>query len=187
MTSTLLDPAFLGPAADHPAGSVRRTGAAGLAAALAAVADRWLDLVEYRAASRWTHLLPTAAAARLVDPALADDLAGAQVWLLSWLPEQGTPLHDHGDSSGAFAVVRGALAERVVGRSSTGARDLTAELTGGRVRHFGPHYVHQVINSRPEPAVSVHVYAPRLTVMNTYRMDGADLVHTGSERAGVDW
>src|SRR5688572_31384874 len=49
MTSTLLDPAFLGPAADHPAGSVRRTGAAGLAAALAAVADRWLDLVEYRA------------------------------------------------------------------------------------------------------------------------------------------
>ena len=148
MTSTLLDPAFLGPAADHPAGSVRRTGAADLAAALAAVADRWLDLVEYRAASRWTHLLPTAAAARLVDPALADDLAGAQVWLLSWLPEQGTPLHDHGDSSGAFAVVRG-TGRAGRGPERTGGRDLTAELTGGRVRHFGPHYVHQVINGRP--------------------------------------
>ena len=109
------------------------------------------------------------------------------MWLLSWLPEQGTPLHDHGDSSGAFAVVRGALDERVVGQSGTGVRDLTAELTGGRVRHFGPHYVHQVSNTRPEPAVSVHVYTPRLTVMNTYRLDGADLVHTGSERAGVDW
>ena len=56
MTSTLLDPAFLRPAADHPAGSVRRTGAAGLAAALAAVADRWLDLVEYRAAKNATSL-----------------------------------------------------------------------------------------------------------------------------------
>jgi hypothetical protein len=24
-------------------------------------------------------------------------------------------------------------------------------------------------------------------MMNTYRVDGAHLVHTGSERAGVDW
>jgi hypothetical protein len=186
MSSTLLDSSSFRPV-DRTAGSVRRTGAAGLSAALAAVADRWLDLVEYRAASRWTHLLPASDAARLVDPALAGDLADAQVWLLSWLPDQGTPLHDHGASAGAFAVVRGALTERLVAAGDPGGRDTTDVLTGGRVRHFGPHYVHQVTNLDVEPAVSVHVYTPRLTVMNTYSVEGRALVRTGTERAGVDW
>ncbi len=36
-------------------------------------------------------------------------------------------------------------------------------------------------------AVSVHAYTPRLSVMNTYRVDGEVLVRTGTERAGVDW
>ena len=186
MSSTLLDPSSHSRV-DRTAGSIRRTGAAGLSAALAAVADRWLDLVEYRAASRWTHLLPSPDAGRLVDPALAADLADAQVWLLSWLPDQGTPLHDHGASAGAFAVVRGALTERVVAADRTGVRDATDVLTGGRVRHFGPHYVHQVTNLGDEPAVSVHVYTPGLTVMNTYRTADGVVVRTGTERAGVNW
>jgi len=118
--------------------TVRRTGAAGLAAALAAAAPRWLDLVEYRAAGRWTHLLPTDDAAAVLDPDLHADLAGAQVWLLSWLPEQGTPLHDHGTSAGAFSVVRGTLTERTVAAGRSGVIESRADLTVGRVRHFGP-------------------------------------------------
>jgi hypothetical protein len=165
----------------------RRTGAAGLAATLAAASERWLPLVEYRTTSRWTHLLPAHDAAALLDPDLHGYLAGAQVWLLSWLPAQGTPLHDHGPSAGAFAVVRGALTERVVAAGRSGVRAATGPLTGGRVRHFGPHYVHQVTNLADGPAVSVHVYTPRLTVMNTYRVEPAGLVRTGTERAGVDW
>jgi hypothetical protein len=165
----------------------RRTAAAGLAAALAAVSDRWLPLVGYRSTSRWTHLLPTSDAAALLDPELHADLAGAQVWLLSWLPTQGTPLHDHAASAGAFAVVRGTLTERVVAAGSSRIRESTNELTGGRVRHFGPHYVHQVTNLDADPAVSVHVYAPGLRAMNTYRVDAGALVRTGTERAGVDW
>ena len=47
--------------------------------------------------------------------------------------------------------------------------------------------MHRVTNHGPEAAVSVHVYTPRLTVMNTYRVDGRVLVRTGTERAGVDW
>ena len=35
--------------------------------------------------------------------------------------------------------------------------------------------------------MSVHVYTPRLTVTNTYRVDGRGLVRTGTEEAGVDW
>ena len=180
MTSTLL------PSSPSDT-TVRRTGAAGLAAALAAAAPRWLHLVAYRPDSRWTHLLPTDDAAAVLDPSLHADLAEAQVWLLSWLPDQGTPLHDHGTSAGAFTVVRGTLTERVVAAGRSGVQEATAELTAGRVRHFGPHYVHQVTNAAAEPAVSVHVYTPGLAWMNTYRVDGTSLVRTGTERAGVDW
>src|SRR5947209_20416090 len=35
------------------------------------------------------------------------------VWLISWTTEQGTELHDHGGSSGAFTVVDGTLNEHV--------------------------------------------------------------------------
>jgi predicted metal-dependent enzyme (double-stranded beta helix superfamily) len=183
MTSTLL-PLHTSPAPDAV---TRRTGAAGVAAALAAVSPRWIDLVEYRQAGRWTHLLPTTDAADLLDPALHAELAGAQVWLLSWLPDQGTPLHDHGTSAGAFAVVQGALSERVVAAGRTTVRESTDDLTLGRVRHFGPHYVHRVTNTRTEPAISVHVYTPGLAWMNTYAIDGGALVRTGTERTGVDW
>ena len=184
MTSTLL-PALSTSSSPDPVR--RRTGAAGLAAALAAAAPRWLDQVEYRQASRWTRLLPTAEAADVLDPSLHAELAQAQVWLLSWLPEQGTPLHDHGLSAGAFAVVRGVLTERVVAAGRTRVRESVDDLTPGRVRHFGAHYVHQVSNGHAEAAVSVHVYTPGLSWMNTYAVDGGTLVRTGTERAGVDW
>jgi hypothetical protein len=184
MTSTLLSSSLADRSSDA---TVRRTGAAGLAAALSAAAPRWLDLVQYRSAGRWTHLLPADDAAAVLDPSQHADLAGAQVWLLSWLPGQGTPLHDHGTSAGAFSVVRGTLTERLVAAGRTGVHESADDLTVGRVRHFGPHYVHQVTNTQTEPAVSVHIYTPGLSWMNTYRIDGAALVRTGTERAGVDW
>lgn len=172
-----------------PDATLRRTGAVGVAAALAAGSAHWFHLVGYRTSNRWTHLLSPDTAAAVLDPSLHADLAGAQVWLLSWLTGQGTPLHDHGSSAGAFAVVRGELTERVTaaGRPDTGVRQSTAVLTVGRVRHFGAHYVHQVTNLADEPAISVHVYTPGLTVMNTYRVENHGLVRTGTERAGVDW
>ena len=61
------------------------------------------------------------------------------------------------------------------------------ELGVGRVRYFGPRYVHQVRNVGTEAAVSVHVYAPRLSVMNTYRVEHGRLERIGTEKAGVDW
>jgi hypothetical protein len=169
-----------------PAG--RPAGPAALAASLALRPDAWSPLVEYRAESRWTHLLDPDVAAAALHPSLHAELASAQVWLLSWLPGQGTPLHDHGASAGAFAVVSGSLTERVVAaHPGRPPRQRTADLTAGRVRSFGPHYVHQVVNTVSEPAVSVHVYTPQLRLMNTYRIDPVALVRTGTERAGVDW
>jgi mannose-6-phosphate isomerase-like protein (cupin superfamily) len=168
--------------------AVQPAGAAGLAVALALHPQVWAPLVQYREESRWTHLLDPERAAAALDPSQHPELARAQVWLLSWLPGQGTPLHDHGRSAGAFAVARGTLTERVVLRCGTqGPHQDTTDLTTGRVRWFGPHHVHQVENSLPTPAVSIHVYTPPLRLMNTYRIEPTGLVRTGTERAGVDW
>jgi hypothetical protein len=187
-------PALVRPAAVRPSpgatptAATRPTGAAALAVSLALRPDAWSSLVEYRDGSRWTHLLDPGVAAAALDPSLHPELASAQVWLLSWLPGQGTPLHDHGASAGAFAVARGTLTERVVAQRRTGTpQQSTADLSAGRVRHFGPHYGHQVVNTVAEPAVSIHVYTPPLRLMNTYRAGPGGLVRVGTERAGVDW
>jgi hypothetical protein len=163
------------------------TGPAALAAALAAASGRWLHRVQYRSVSRWTQLLPRGDAAALIHPELHADLDGVQIWLLSWLSGQGTPLHDHGRSAGAFAVVRGELTERVVSTGPAGLHTFHARLGVDRLRQFGTHYVHQVTNDDAEPAVSVHVYTPALREMNTYEVAGDLLLRTGTEKAGVDW
>jgi hypothetical protein len=168
--------------------ATRPTGSAALAVALALRTDLWEPRVEYRGSTRWTALLEPADVRPFLDPSLHAELDDAQIWLLTWLPGQGTPLHDHGTSAGAFAVARGTLTEKVVAPGGPGRpRETDTELPTGRLRFFGAHYVHQVTNRAAEPAVSVHVYAPRLSRMNTYRIDDDGLVRTGTERAGVDW
>ena len=157
-------------------------GAPALAMSLAAHPERWRSLLDYRtepmprpheqvSGTRWYRLLE-----RTPDH---------EVWLLSWMPGQGTDLYDHGPASGAFAVAAGTLTERVVSRR--GPTEVPRQLTAGRVRAFGPHYVHQVVNAGTVPAVSVHVYAPGLSTMNTYRVTERGLVHHSVEQAGVDW
>jgi predicted metal-dependent enzyme (double-stranded beta helix superfamily) len=86
------------------------------------------------------------------------------VWLISWLPAQGTELHDHGASSGSFTVVSGTLTESVVDDGRLLDRDWTAGSSVG----FSAPYVHDVRNTSTQPAVSVHVYSPPLSTMNFY-------------------
>jgi hypothetical protein len=100
------------------------------------------------------------------------------VWLISWTQEQGTQLHDHGGSSGAFTVVSGTLSEAVW---TPGAEVLTetSRAEGDSVL-FGEHYVHDVRNVHAETAVSVHAYSPPLSQMNYYDVDGHQLVRLAS-------
>ena len=82
-----------------PAASTSRppsTGAAALAVALSLRTDLWTPIVDFREDTRWTRLLQPAELAGALDPELGAELADAEVWLLSWLPGQGTDLHDHG-------------------------------------------------------------------------------------------
>lgn len=86
------------------------------------------------------------------------------VWLISWLPSQGTQLHDHGGSSGSFTVLSGRLSEAVV----TGSALHDHDRVGGDSVGFGPQYIHDVRNHSDAPAASVHAYSPPLTTMNFY-------------------
>ncbi|MFF1359446.1 cysteine dioxygenase [Streptomyces sp. NPDC058297] len=133
-------PHLLQPAREHPATVAEF---AGLARSIAADRGRWEHLVEYDATSRWYHRLQTG--------------PGYEVWLLSWVPGQGSGLHDHGRSSGILTVLQGELTEH----SERGARALAP----GAQRVFAPGYVHEVVNDALEPAVSLHVYYPGLTEM----------------------
>jgi predicted metal-dependent enzyme (double-stranded beta helix superfamily) len=90
------------------------------------------------------------------------------VWLISWLPTQGTQLHDHGGSAGSFTVLTGELTETVVASSGDSARARDLRRAAGSTVGFGARYIHDVRNLGTEPAVSVHVYSAPLSSMTYY-------------------
>ncbi len=90
-------------------------------------------------------------------------------WLISWLPTQGTQLHDHGGSAGAFTVVSGELAEAVYVETGDGTGQLREHRRpAGASIGFDTQYVHDVRNLSDAPAVSVHSYSRPLTSMTYY-------------------
>ncbi|WNI15784.1 cysteine dioxygenase [Actinacidiphila sp. ITFR-21] len=140
-------PHLLPPVPQHPSTVAEF---AGLARAVAADRALWVPMVRYDATTRWYARLQTG--------------PGYEVWLLSWLPGQGSGRHDHGASSGVLGVLRGTLREHALGAGGESTRVLTA----GLQRAFAPGYVHEVVNDSLEPAVSVHVYFPGLTEMTPH-------------------
>src|SRR3954470_7913928 len=129
--------------------------------------DRFADDV---LSGHYDHLLPDGAPptddrwfARLHGD---DEL---DVWLISWVPDRSTELHDHGGSLGALTVVSGALAETRWDANRLRRRRLTAGDQAG----FPLGWVHDVVWS-PEPThvvgptLSVHAYSPPLTAMSYY-------------------
>jgi hypothetical protein len=103
------------------------------------------------------------------------------VWLISWLPEQGTRLHDHGGSRGAFTVTSGVLAEAVYLGDGHGAGHLgEREHSAGGSIGFDHRYVHDVRNLSAAPAVSVHAYSPPLTSMTYYDIEAGRLVEVST-------
>ncbi|MFE2582528.1 cysteine dioxygenase [Streptomyces sp. NPDC059378] len=137
-------PHLLQPPREHPATVADFVG---LARSIAADRAQWSHLVRYDATTRWYHRLRTG--------------PGYEVWLLSWVPGQGSGLHDHGPSSGVMTVLEGTLTEH----TERGTRALGASDGRGRERVFAPGYAHEVVNDTLEPAVSLHVYFPGLTEM----------------------
>jgi len=123
--------------------------------------------IEYDAGTRWHQ--------RIYRDSRVD------AWLISWLPAQGTQLHDHGGSSGSFTVVSGELAEAVYVRTGRGAGGLRERIhRSGRSVGFDRRYIHDVRNTSDAPAVSVHAYSRPLTAMTYYDIDDGELVTLAS-------
>jgi len=142
-----------------------------LVCATSAARQHWQPALRYTSPGRWFHRL-----------ALAHDY---EIWLLTWLPGQRTGFHDHGDASGAFTVVQGALCETLAWPGSVIVRQRTAR--AGSVTSFGGQHLHDVRNAGRAPAVSVHAYSPPLAAMRRYELTGSGLTLARTDRAEVDW
>jgi hypothetical protein len=132
----------------------------------AARTAQWRGFVRYDPVRRWYRRI------ELTD--------AYEVWVLSWLPGQGTGFHDHGGSAGAFAVALGELRELTV-RDRHGV--LVRTIATGGVRSFGARFVHHVVNNSFEPAVSVHAYSPPLPEMRRYQLTPSGLRYVATEPA----
>ncbi|MFC3385784.1 cysteine dioxygenase [Couchioplanes azureus] len=145
-----------------------------IAQRLAAEPHSWAVTPRFNAVDRWYHRLAA-------EP-------DYEVWLLTWLPGQGTDLHDHGGSAGAFHVFSGTLVEETVAVSPGGPLRATArELGTGAGRRFGSRHIHRITNRSDLPAVSIHAYGPALTTMTHYRISASGLDVVTVERAGSQW
>ena len=89
-----------------------------------------------------------------------------EVRLLTWEHDQSSFWHDHGGSSGVFAVTQGTLRERSRARDHVGVE--TREFAAGEFGSFGPEHVHEVEHISGHPAVSIHAYSPPLTGLTYY-------------------
>ena len=88
-------------------------------------------------------------------------------WVLSWMPGQGTGFHDHHISGVGLCVAQGTVREDLM---VYGGDPCSLELSVGDSRQGGPGYIHRVGYSAGTPAVTVHVYSPRLDWVGQYRL-----------------
>lgn len=96
----------------------------------------------------------------------------AELLMLCWRSGQRTPIHDHGGSVGVVLVCEGLLTETMYERAPEGHvrpyntyRWCPGGITGADVPD-----IHQLLNLQPEKRdlVTLHCYAPPLSVLNTY-------------------
>ena len=123
-----------------------------VALAVASRRELYEDLVVDDETSRWWLLL-------FRNPAY-------EVRLLTWENDQSSDWHDHGGSSGVFAVTSGALSERH--RAADHVSIETRTFRAGQHGSFGPDHVHDVVFQSGRPAVSIHVYSPPLSGLTYY-------------------
>jgi rhodanese-related sulfurtransferase len=135
---------------------------------LAARRALWADLVVHDPDVRWYLPLHRSDA--------------CDVWLLAWECGQDTDWHDHGGSSGSFAVAEGSLVEQY--RVPSGRRLSRRRLLTGEAVAFGPGHVHDVAHGGEGSATSIHAYSPPLVAMTYYT--GTDYGLIARETVAID-
>src|SRR5689334_18615051 len=126
-----------------------RPALAQLAIEIGETKELWRPFERHEATERFYHQLYR-------DPNI-------DVWLICWLPGQGTGYHDHDRSDGAVYVCSGSLDEDYFCRDDDGwIREKTNLHVAGGHFHFEAADIHGVRHAGDEPATSVHVYSPAL-------------------------
>jgi predicted metal-dependent enzyme (double-stranded beta helix superfamily) len=141
--------------ADH---DLARSELVDLAVAIGRESRLWTPFERHDAAERFYHQLYR-------DP-------NVDVWLICWLPGQGTGYHDHDRSDGAVYVCLGSLYEDYFCREADGwIRERTNLHEAGGYFSFEASDIHGVRHAGDAPATSVHVYSPALWRMGHYEPD----------------
>jgi len=110
-----------------------------------------------------------------------------EAWVIAWPPGGAIELHDHGASAGAVAVASGTLTEHAVSHHGGNVAGVArTKVRAGSAITFGPWHVHDVVNLDDRPALSVHVYSPRLQVMHYFHMDAGRLVRARVVHSPID-
>jgi predicted metal-dependent enzyme (double-stranded beta helix superfamily) len=131
------------------------------------------DLVATLAANPepWAHRVRHDPAQRVFECLRLDDQV--EIWLICWMPGHDTGFHDHDLSSGAVAVLEGGVREErlLLGSASASSKAYSA----GELFDFSPADIHRVVHHGATPAVTLHVYSPRIARPGAYSIgpDGA--------------
>ena len=102
-----------------------------------------------------------------------------EMLIICWRPGQKTPIHDHNGSHGVVRVHQGLLRETTFSYEeerglcyNTGRECSAGSVTGADVPD-----IHQLGNPEAsgQDLVTVHVYAPPLGVLNTYKLGSSQI------------
>lgn len=110
----------------------------------------------------WQHLVQHGGGIRHYASLYRD--SNIDVWLLCWDTTDDTGWHDHDISSGAVAVVQGAVSEA---NPRMNGEPVKRVVEAGRTFHFGPDHIHRM-GGHIDGSVSIHAYSPPLWRMGQY-------------------
>ena len=116
--------------------------------------------------SRWSPLVRHDPDQRVYE--LLHHDSEVMAWLICWSDDHDTGFHDHDVSSGAVAVLSGAVCEE---RLRLGSEPSSRVVRAGDVFDFSADDIHRVRHVGDEPAVTLHVYSPPLWRMGAYEID----------------
>jgi len=94
--------------------------------------------------------------------------ARLDVWVIMWMPGQGTGYHDHALSGVGVAGAEGMAIEKQMMLPSGHSE---VEIRPGVTREGPSGYIHSVAHGEGTPAVTIHSYSPPLIEVGQYRVD----------------
>lgn len=100
------------------------------------------------------------------------------VWVIMWMPGQGTGYHDHSISGVGVAGAEGMAIEKQMVLPN-GSWDI--EVRPGVTREGPAGYIHSVSHGEGTPAITIHSYSPPLMEVGQYRVDEEGRLHRETE------